>query len=170
MPPYVAPRTRKYRYRQFAAKYIETGCNGLQSAIQCGFTDNPNSAKTIASRLLTYVYVQDRIKEHMDKVDLTAQEVIDELAKVVRSDVKVGPSEKMKALEMAGKHFKLFDRAGEEPRSESNLLNAKDIYISSMKGKVSEEQAGKFWDEQMAQLEAKSSVNDDIQAESESIS
>jgi phage terminase small subunit len=99
MPDYVPVRARKHRYRQFAAKYIKNGCNGLQTAIDCGFTDNPDSAKVIASRLLTYIYVDEQIKKIQSAADVTAERVTKEIAEVAFSDVKISEAGKMKALE-----------------------------------------------------------------------
>src|SRR6185369_4934434 len=92
MPEYVPLRARKLRYKQFAAKYVKTGFNGLQTVLECGFTENEDSAKVIACRLLTYVYVNNQIEKHMSKAKMSADEVVEELTSIARSNVEVGAS------------------------------------------------------------------------------
>lgn len=108
MPEYVPARARKLRYRQFAAKYIKNGYNGLQTVLDCGFTDNPDSAKVIASRLLTYVYVDNEITKLQAKAKMDADEVLERLTEVARSKVEFKGSDVVKAAELLGKGHKLF--------------------------------------------------------------
>lgn len=109
MPEYVPVKARKHRYRQFAAKYVENGCNGLRTAIDCGFTDNPDSAKSIATRLLTYAYVDQQIKKHLMNAKISADEVLEELSSIARTPIdKYSEAAKLKALELSGKALKLF--------------------------------------------------------------
>ncbi len=107
MPEYVPVRARKYRYKQFAAKYVKTGCNGLQSVLECGFTNNPGSAKTIASRLLTYVDVQSNIQKHMDKSKASADDVLVKLSSIANQEAEFKGSDIVKANELLAKHHGL---------------------------------------------------------------
>jgi len=131
MPEYIPVRARKLRYKQFAAKYVKNGFNGLQTVLECGFTENEDSAKVIACRLLTYVYVNNQIEKHMSKAKMSADEVVQELSDIAKSDVKVSESSKMKALEMLAKAHNIIDKK-QEPQQldrQDQLNSARQSYV-----------------------------------------
>jgi len=123
MPAYVPVKARQHRYRQFARKYIKNGCNGLQTVLDCGFTDNPDSAKVIAARLLTYVYVDNEISKLQAKAKMDADEVVERLSDIARADIA-------DVLEPDGS----FDISSAKARNTSKLI--KSLKFDKDSGKV----------------------------------
>jgi len=134
---------------RFCQEYI-IDLNGAQSWIRAGHKVDEHTARTMASRKLTKVDIQERIQQLMDerakRTELTADKVIAELARVafnvmtdyaewgpdgvnlkkhseltqdqaaavesvkesVQSGVSIKLYDKLKALELLGKHLSLF--------------------------------------------------------------
>ena len=78
------------RQRKFAEFYIESG-NTTQSYIKAGYSEN--GANKTASRLLVNEgvrqYIEQRRKEIGENSDITAQMVINELAKPIVSPIRL---------------------------------------------------------------------------------
>lgn len=92
------------RQKRFADEYL-IDLNATQAAVRAGYS--VNTAEQTASRLLTYVKVQDYIqrsmKERQKRTEMTQDMIIDELKKIGFADVDTDtmkPSDKIKALEL----------------------------------------------------------------------
>ena len=81
--PAEATRKRKAREKIFCAEYVKD-LNGARAAIAAGYAEK--SARVTASKLLTKPNIKDEIarltKKHADKLDLSAEKVLDELSKL----------------------------------------------------------------------------------------
>jgi Terminase small subunit len=103
------------KQEMFCRQYV-VDFNGQQAAIRAGYS--PRTARSQASRLLTYANVQRRITELRDelheKLDKTAGDVLAEVAKVgfVGSTRVVTTADKLRALDMLGKHLGLWEGDG----------------------------------------------------------
>ena len=68
------------------------------------------TARANGSRLLTNAnvaeYVQERIQERMQRTEITQDRVLNEIASIAFKDGK--PSDKLKALELLGRHMGMF--------------------------------------------------------------
>lgn len=106
--PSISPISRPHRLRLFAAEYIKNGCQAQKAALSVGFTKNPASAAVIAHRLLNDVNWPIAVEECMQESKMSADEVLERLTKVARSDVDVKGSDVVKANELLGKFHKLF--------------------------------------------------------------
>jgi phage terminase small subunit len=77
------------KQEQFCREYI-VDLNGTQAAIRAGYKEN--SARQIATENLSKPYIQDRIQQLMNerskRTDITADRVLQELAKIGFADVK----------------------------------------------------------------------------------
>lgn len=110
----------------FVAEYVKTG-NATQSAITAGYS--PNSARTIAYRMLNKEYIKEAVQELMDSLKketiAEADEVLQLLTSIARGETyeenvvtdktgthivktKVGEKDRVKALELLGKRYKLY--------------------------------------------------------------
>jgi phage terminase small subunit len=122
------------RQEAFCLEYLKD-LNGTQAAIRAGYTDNPDAAAVQASRMLINAKVVARVQELMDarakRTEISADRVVQELATIgfakldaqalidearklmenaidPRALTRMGYSDKLKALELLGKHLKLF--------------------------------------------------------------
>ena len=114
------------KQKAFCREYV-LDFTGSAAAIRAGYSDKPDSAKVIASNLLTQVNVRaeiDRIlkaREDSQREEIRAR-VLEELAKIAMDDINgsdamrdkegnilgVNRKDRLKALELLGKYSALF--------------------------------------------------------------
>lgn len=95
------------KQEQFCREYI-IDFNSSASAVRAGYSKK--TARHQASRLLTKVniqeYIQKLINKRSKKLEITAENVLEEIATIAFK--KDEDNNKMKGLELLGKHLKLF--------------------------------------------------------------
>ena len=114
------------KQKAFCREYV-LDFTGSAAAIRAGYSDKPDSAKVIASNLLTQVNVRDEIdrilkaREDSQREEIRAR-VLEELAKIAMDDINgsdamrdkegnilgVNRKDRLKALELLGKYSALF--------------------------------------------------------------
>lgn len=116
------------KQKRFCEEYL-VDLNGTRAyCIAYPKVKNEAVARTNASRLLTNANVQKYISELRQKqsqrTGITADTVLKELEKIALSDVEVSGKEKIKALELLGRHLGMFNGQTEDPAAtENNLLD-----------------------------------------------
>lgn len=92
------------RQKRFVDEYV-VDLNATQAAIRAGYSEK--TAEQAASRLLSFVkiqnYIQERMKERQKRTEITQDMIIDELKKIGFADIDTDtmkPSDKIKALEL----------------------------------------------------------------------
>lgn len=94
------------KQNKFVKEYIKKG-NGTKAAIKAGYSKN--CAQQIASENLLKPVIKLKIEKVMselsDKIGMTAEKVLLKLNEVLDDD---NDKHKMKAIELAGKHHKLW--------------------------------------------------------------
>lgn len=109
------------KQRQFVSEYL-VDLNATQAAARAGYSRK--NAMRIGYQLLQRNDVQEAVQEAMQeraqRVEITQDRVVDELAKVGfaqaedGNDSKLRVGNKLKALELLGKHLGMFDgKSGE---------------------------------------------------------
>lgn len=98
------------RQTRFCEEYL-IDLNATQAAIRAGYSEK--TANRIASELLSKLDIQEKITElkaeRAKRTEMTQDSVIQELAAVARAEVKgVRAVDKLKALELLGKHLGMF--------------------------------------------------------------
>ncbi len=98
------------RQARFCEEYL-IDLNATQAAIRAGYSEK--TANEQGARLLANVSVQEKIAElkaeRAKRTEMTQDSVIQELAAVARAEVKgVRAVDKLKALELLGKHLGMF--------------------------------------------------------------
>ncbi len=110
------------KHERFCREYI-IDLNATQAYIRVGYKER--GADASASRLLGNVKIKDRIAElsleSIDKLEMTAARVLEEIGSIAFHDITgigvvdgkplwdaIRIPDKLKALDMLGKHFKLF--------------------------------------------------------------
>jgi phage terminase small subunit len=86
--------------------------NGTQAAIRAGYAEK--GADVQAIRMLGNARVKEKIDQRVRKMskraDITAQRVIEELGEIAFSNmgINIKAGDKLRGLELLGKHFRLF--------------------------------------------------------------
>ena len=101
------------RQRRFVAEYVAS-LNGTQSAIRAGY--GKRGARVTACRLLTNpniaAAIDDAHAQRFQELDVTTKRILSELASVGFVDIerttKIRGYEKVRALELLGRHMRLF--------------------------------------------------------------
>lgn len=98
------------RQARFCEEYL-IDLNATQAAIRAGYSEK--TANRIASELLSKLDIQEKIAElkaeRAKRTEMTQDSVIQELAAVARAEIKgVRAVDKLKALELLGKHLGMF--------------------------------------------------------------
>lgn len=97
-----------FRHRKFLANYILLAGNGVQAVYAAGYKQGYDSACVTASRLLRNAKVSQELEKHVLKAQMSADDVLTELADVAQIETKLDGNQKLKALELLGKFHKLF--------------------------------------------------------------
>ena len=119
------------KQKQFVAEYL-IDLNATQAAIRAGYSKK--TADRIGPELLGKTCVSNALKVAMDerarRVEVTQDMVAEELRKIGfadaadYNDTKLKYGNKLKALELLGKHLGMFDGKPPAARQENNLLEA----------------------------------------------
>lgn len=103
------------RQQKFCDYYLQSG-NATDAAIKAGYSEK--TARAIGAENLTKLNIQKYLEEHGKKAQTeriaTAEEVLEFLSETMR-DGEAGRKDRLKAAELLGKRYSLF-----EDRKESN--------------------------------------------------
>lgn len=108
MPEYVSFPAREHRRKAFARLVIKNGFRPIDAIVEMGITTNRNSAHVIAYRLLRTATCEKYIQRHMEDSKASADEVLQNLTRIARTETKFSGSDVVKANELLGKGHKLF--------------------------------------------------------------
>ena len=114
------------KQKRFCEEYL-VDLNATQAAIRAGYS--PKTSSRIAVELLNKTHVLEFLKQLREKqserTGITADTVLKELEKIAVADVEVSGKEKIKALELLGKHLGLFDGSNQSTEAgvENNLID-----------------------------------------------
>ena len=120
------------RQRKFVHDYVRNGFSKADAVISAGFTQNRYSAYVIGYRLLQKVTIQREIEKHMEKVKLSADQVLEELSEIAVTKAPVDGAQRLKALELLGKGHKLFVDRVEQTTSDSTVATSLSQSILSI--------------------------------------
>ena len=120
------------KQERFVQEYL-VDLNATKAAIRAGYSER--TAEQMGYQLLQKTSVQKAIQGEMDKrsqrVEITQDTVVEELAKIGLAeahdytDADLKYSNKLKALELLGKHLGMFDgKGGDGQEKGNNLLDA----------------------------------------------
>lgn len=101
------------KQKMFCHEYM-VDRNATQAAIRAGYS--PKTAKSQGQRLLTKVdikkYIDEHTEEQYERAGISADDVLNELVSIAMVDgVEITGKQKIKALELLGRHLGLFDTA-----------------------------------------------------------
>lgn len=108
--PRVGAQDLRIRKETFALEYVKC-LNARKSAIVAGYTEV--SAATQGSKLLRDPYVQEKINEYLENAakntEVTVENIINATAKIAFAEYGERTSDRLKALELLGKKFGIWD-------------------------------------------------------------
>lgn len=125
------------REEQFCLEYL-IDRNPVQAAIRAGYAESTAryAAKWIQGKNPQKPTLKKRINEMEGKlsqrVEITAADVLGELAKIAKADVEVTERGKMKALELIGKYFGMFTANADN----SDTLAKLDEVLGRIEGEI----------------------------------
>ena len=94
---------------RFVEEYL-IDLNATQAAIRAGYSEK--TARSQGQRLLTNVDIQERFKgqieQRSERTEITADRVIQALADIAYTDEDIRLGDRIRALELLGKHHALF--------------------------------------------------------------
>lgn len=125
-------------------EYYLANPNATQAAIKAGYSEK--TAKSQGQRLLTNVDIRALVEKRVETVAMSADEVLKELADIAKADwqdfievkrdkfgdvveVSMRLTDKIKALELVGKHHKLFTDKSEVTGAGGGPLETRSTQI-----------------------------------------
>ena len=114
----------------FAEAYLGAARgNGLQAARIAGYRGTDATLRAVASENLTKANIASYVQKRVDDVAMSADEVLRELARIARMDSEhllraKQLKDKVRALELLGRHHKLFVDRVETTLSEQEMAAA----------------------------------------------
>lgn len=95
------------KQRLFVEAYLANP-NATDAARKAGYKGNDLTLKQVGCENLAKPYIAAAIEKRVEQAAMTADEVLHELANIARGDYSDYRGDKLKALELVGKHHKLF--------------------------------------------------------------
>lgn len=120
------------KQRRFCEEYL-IDLNATQAALRAGYSQR--TAYSIGDENLKKPEIQNYLKGLMNKrserTGVTADTVLKELEKIALADVEVSGKEKMKALELLGKHLGMF--SGGDSEESNRIIEKLDEVLGGIK-------------------------------------
>lgn len=96
----------------FCEEYL-IDLNATQAALRAGYK-NSDVGRRLVTKSHVSAYIEKLRQEQQQRTQITADTVLGELAKIASTeDVEITGKEKMKALELLGKHLGLFQNGAD---------------------------------------------------------
>lgn len=112
------------KQKKFCEEYL-IDLNATRAYITAYNCKKENTAKANASRLLTnaniQIYISQLMGNQSERTGITADKVIKELEKVAFAETEISGKEKIKALELLGKHLGMFEAKQADEKQESEI-------------------------------------------------
>lgn len=110
------------KQKRFCEEYL-IDLNVTQSALRAGYSEK--TAYSIGNENLKkpeiQKYISELMKKQSERTNITADKVLSELEKVAFTDTEITGKEKIKALELLGKHLGMFDNKPSDTGNEAEI-------------------------------------------------
>ena len=120
------------KQKRFCEEYL-IDLNATQAGIRAGYS--PNGINKRVTRMMANdgiaQYIQELLKDRSQRTGINADTVLKELVKIALVDTEITGKEKMKALELLGKHLGMFNGGGNEENQK--VLEKLDEVIGGIK-------------------------------------
>lgn len=119
------------KQKRFCEEYL-IDLNATQAAVRAGYSEK--TADRIANQNLKKLevqqYLQKLMQERSERTKISADDVVRELERIAMTDTEITGKEKMKALELLGKHLGMFSNGGSD---DSKVLEKLDEVLGGIK-------------------------------------
>ena len=106
------------KQKRFCEEYL-IDLNATQAAIRAGYK-NPEIGRQIITKNNVSEYLNSLMKKRSENTGVTAEKVVKELESIAFIETEITGKEKIKALELLGKHLGMFsEKKNEDISSES---------------------------------------------------
>ncbi len=95
------------KQKRFCEEYL-IDLNATQAAIRAGYK-NADIGRQLITKNNVLKYLSELRKEQSNRTGITADTVLKELEKIALTDTEITSKEKIKALELLGKHLGMFN-------------------------------------------------------------
>lgn len=99
------------KQKRFCEEYL-IDLNATQAAIRAGYK-NSDVGRRLVTKSHVSAHIEKLREEQSKRTEITADTVLGELAKIAATEVEIKGSDKMKALELLGKHLGLFQNGAD---------------------------------------------------------
>lgn len=117
------------KQKRFCEEYL-IDLNATQAALRAGYK-NSDVGRRLVTKSHVSAYIEKLREEQQQRTEITADTVLGELAKIAAADgVEITGKEKIKALELLGKHLGLFQNGADN----SATLEKLDEVLGKIEG------------------------------------
>lgn len=119
------------KQKRFCEEYL-IDLNGTQAAVRAGYSEKSASRMAIELLNKTHVsnYLSELMKARSQRTGITADTVLEELKRIALTETEITGKEKLKALELLGKHLGLFASGGSD---DSKVLEKLDEVLGGIR-------------------------------------
>lgn len=119
------------KQKRFCEEYL-IDLNATQAAVRAGYSEK--TADRIANQNLKKLevqqYLQKLMQDRSERTKISADDVVRELERIAMTDTEITGKEKIKALELLGKHLGMFSNGGSDV---SKVLEKLDEVLGGIK-------------------------------------
>lgn len=119
------------KQKRFCEEYL-IDLNATQAAVRAGYSEK--TADRIANQNLKKLevqqYLQKLMQDRSERTKISADDVVRELERIAMTDTEITGKEKIKALELLGKHLGMFSNGGSD---DSKVLEKLDEVLGGIK-------------------------------------
>ena len=119
------------KQKRFCEEYL-IDLNATQAAVRAGYSEK--TADRIANQNLKKLevqqYLQKLMQERSERTKISADDVVREHERIAMTDTEITGKEKIKALELLGKHLGMFSNGGSD---DSKVLEKLDEVLGGIK-------------------------------------
>lgn len=127
------------KQKRFCEEYL-IDLNATQAAIRAGYS--PNGINHRTTRMMANDGIQKYITElqakQSERTGITADTVLKELEKIALTDTEISGKEKMKALELLGKHLGMFTGEVNNSYVDDNVRKEVERLVKAVSGNDTE--------------------------------
>lgn len=95
------------KQRLFVEAYLANP-NATEAARRAGYAGNDATLAQVGAENLRKPYIAELVGQRVEQAAMSADEVLQELATIAKGDYSTYRGDKVKSLELIGKHHKLF--------------------------------------------------------------
>lgn len=116
------------KQKRFCEEYL-IDLNATQAAVRAGYK-NAEIGRQLITKNNVSEYLKKLMQERSKAIGITSEQVVKELEKIAFSDTEITGKEKMKALELLGKHLGMFQN---QTSDENKVLEKLDEVLGGIK-------------------------------------